>query len=105
MVDMNIQHFGPLERFAAKAIRLGAQHLEVEYKDGYEEVFAAAGALGFEIGRLRSSGKVAAALRQELERCTRRRLRIAVDGHTYELRGRSYDSFGEEAYQVQLRRI
>jgi len=102
---MNIQHVGTLERFAAKAIRLGAELLEVEYKDGYEEVFAATGALGSEIGRLRSSGKVAAALRQELHQCTRRKLRIVVDGHTYELRGRSYDGFGEEAYQVQLRRI
>jgi len=101
----NIQHVGTLERFAAKAIRLGAELLEVEYKHGYEEVFAATGALGFEIGRLRSSGKAAAALRQELHQCTRRKLRIVVDGHTYELRGRSYDSFGEEAYQVQLRRV
>lgn len=103
--DMNIQHVSTLERFATKAIRLGAELLEVEYKDGYEEIFAATGSLGFEIGRLRSTGRPAAALRQELERCTRRKLRIVVDGSAYELRGRSYDSFGEEAYQVRLRRV
>lgn len=29
-----------LEKFAAEAIRLGADQLEVEYKDGYEAVSA-----------------------------------------------------------------
>jgi hypothetical protein len=102
---LNIQHVSILERFAAEAIRLGAELLEVEYKDGYEEVLAISGAFGVGIGRLRSSGQDAADLRQELQRCTRRKLRTVVDGFVYELRGRTYDSFGEEAYRVQLRRV
>ena len=102
---MHVRHISRLERFATKAIRLGAEILEVEYKDGYEVIFAAKGAFGVGIGRLRSTGSAAAELRQELARCTRHKRRIVVEGCTYELRGRVYDSFGEQAYQVVLRRV
>ncbi len=102
---MTAQHVSILERFAAEAIRLGAEQLEVEYKDGYEELSAIAGDFGFGIGRLRSSCQEAAGLRQELYQCTRRKRQVVVDGVKYELRGRTYDSFGEEAYRVRLRRV
>jgi len=58
--DMTAQHVSILEKFAAEAIRLGAEQLEVEYKDGYEELSAIAGDFGFGIGRLRSTGQDAA---------------------------------------------
>src|ERR1700681_257297 len=101
---MTAQHVSILEKFAAEAIRLGAEQLEVEYKDGYEELSAVAGEFGFGIGRLRSTCQAAAELRHELYQCTRRKRQIVVDGDKYELRGRTYDSFGEEAYRVRLRR-
>ena|SRR5437763_3127545 len=101
---MTAQHVSILEEFAAKAIRLGAEQLEVEYKDGYEELSAIAGDFGFGIGRLRSTGQDAATLRHELYQCTRRKRRIVVDGDNYELHARTYDSFGEQAYRVRLRR-
>ena len=93
-----------LEELAAKAIRLGAEELEVEYKDGFEEILAIAGDFGFGIGRLRSTSQDAAALRRELYQCTRRTRQIVVGGDKYRLRGRTYDSFGEEAYRVRLHR-
>jgi hypothetical protein len=102
---MSTQPGSILEKFAAKAIRVGAELLEVEYKDGYEEIFATAGGFGVGIGRLRSSGEDAAELMQELHQTTRRKRRIVVDGYTFELRARTYDSFGEQAYRVLLRRV
>ena len=39
---MTAQHVSILEKFAAEVIRLGAEQLEVEYKDGYEELSAIA---------------------------------------------------------------
>lgn len=101
---MTAQHVSILEKFAAEAIRLGADQLEVEYKDGYEELSAIAGDFGFGIGRLRSTSQEAATLRHELYQCTRRKRQIVVDGDNYELHGRTYDSFGEQAYRVRLRR-
>jgi hypothetical protein len=101
---MTAPHVSILEKFTAEAIRLGAEQLEVEYKDGYEELSAVAGDFGFLIGRLRSIGQEAATLRHELYQCTRRKRQIVVDGDNYELHARTYDSFGEQAYRVRLRR-
>lgn len=94
-----------VERLAREAVRLGADLLEVEYKDGYEEVFAAKGGAGYGIARLRSSSREALTLREELHRIAKRRRRIAVGGAQYELRGSVYDSFGEDAFRVELRRV
>jgi hypothetical protein len=102
---MTGQRGGILGEFAAEAIRLGAERLEVEYKDGYEEVLAIVGEFGFGVGRLSSTSQDAALLRHELYQCTRRRRQIVVDGDTYELRGQTYDSFGEVAHRVRLHRV
>jgi len=102
---MTAQHISILEKFAAEAIRLGAEQLEVEYKDGYEELSAIAGDFGCGLGSLRSTSQDAAALRHELYQCTRRKRQIVVDGDKYELHVRTYDSFGEQAYRVRLHRV
>jgi len=97
-----------LQRLAVEAIRLGAESLEVEYKDGYEGVLAVKGQVGYGIARLRSSSPEGAALREELYSITgrkRRRVRVTVDEREYELRGRVYDSFGEDAFRVELRHV
>jgi hypothetical protein len=82
--------------------RLGAEQLEVEYKDGCEELSAIAGDFGFGIGRLSSTSQEAATLRHDLYQCTQRKRQIVVDGDKYELHGRTYDGFGEQAYRVRL---
>jgi hypothetical protein len=101
---MTAQHVSILEKFAAEAIRLGAEQLEVEYKDGFEELSAIAGDFGFGIGRLSCTSQDATTLRHELYECTRRKRQIVVDGDNYKLHARTYDSFGEQAYRVRLRR-
>jgi hypothetical protein len=56
-----------LEEIASKIIRSGANSVEVEYKDGYEEIFPMTGPVGASIGfRLRSSSKEAKSLRADL---------------------------------------
>ena len=94
-----------VERLAREAIRLGADALEVEYKNGHEQVFAVKGGMGYGIASLRSSGSEAASLRDELRAITRRKRRITVGDDEYELRGRVYESFGEDAFRVELRRV
>jgi len=44
-------------------------------------------------------------LREELHRIAKQKRRIVVSGSQYELRGSIYESFGEDAFQVQLRRV
>jgi hypothetical protein len=54
----------------------------------------------------RSSSPEAGALRDELHRLAKRKQRIVVvDGLRYELRAGIYDSFGEEAFGVDLPRV
>ncbi len=93
-----------LEELAAQAIRLGADHLEVEYKDGCEEVFAMKSAFGWGIASIRSSSPEAKSLRNELYALAKKKQRVKIDERTYELRTRIFDSFGEDAFRVELRR-
>ena len=90
-----------LEFFAAEAIRLGADELEVEYDEGKDHIYALKGGSGFSIASLPWS----TALRKELSATTRRKRVIEVDGAKVELRATSFDSFGETAYRVELRRV
>ena len=91
-----------LEEIAAKAIRSGADAVEVEYKDGYEEIFPVSGPVGTSLGfALKSSSKEAKSLRADLYGMAKKSKRITVDGREYELRCRLYDSFGEHAFRLR----
>jgi hypothetical protein len=95
-----------LEEIATKAIGSGADAVEVEYKDGYEEIFPVSGPIGTTVGfRLKSSSKEAKSLRANLYNIAKRRRRISVDGREYELRCRLYDSFGEHAFRLQWKLV
>jgi len=102
---MVAKHESIVERLATQAIGLGADVLQVEYKDGHEQVFAAKGGVGAGIASFRSSSPEAVGLREELHGITKKKRRIAVGGSQYELRSRVYDSFGEDAFRVELRRV
>jgi hypothetical protein len=93
-----------VDHFVAKAIRLGADGLEVEYKDNHEEIFACKQSLGFGIGSLDSSDPAANELRDELWAMRRRKRAITVDGVRYELRCSVFDSFGETAFRVAIQK-
>ena len=101
---MPAEHKTILERLAEEAIHLGADMLDVDYKDGYEEVFAMKRGVGHAIAMLRSSSAEAAALRDELHAAARRKRRMTVDGREWELQCRVSESFGEDAFRVRLRR-
>ena len=91
-----------LDSLVAKAIELGAHVLEIEYKDGYEEVYALKGNTGVGIAMLPSNGSEATILRRQLHDSTRRKRRVSVEGSRYSLRVSEYDSFGETAYRVEI---
>ena len=94
-----------LEPLLAKAIGLGADQLEVKYKDRCEEVFATKSGFGLGIASFRSSSPEAKSLRNDLYALAKKKQRVKIDEHTYELRARIDDSFGEDAFRVELRRL
>lgn len=91
-----------IEQLASKAIRAGADALDIEYKNGHEEVFAMCGNIGHGIARLKSTGPEAESLRAELHAMVRRNRRLALAGREYQLRCRVHKSFGEDAYRVEI---
>jgi hypothetical protein len=94
-----------LRDLVREAVCHPADTIEVEYKDGHEEVFAVKGGVGYGIARFDSSGDQGVSLRKELYGLTRKKRRVAIGDVEYELRARVYESFGEDAFQVKLRRI
>lgn len=93
-----------LEKLVAEAIRAGAEELDIEYKDGYDEVCVMRGPVGFGIARFRSSSSEGIALREELFGVARKRRRLSIAGQEWDLRCRVRDSFGEAAFRVEVRR-
>ena len=93
-----------LDRLASEAIRQGADTIEIEHKDGYEEVYFMKGGAGSGITLPSPSPEVRSLLR-ELHGIAKRGHRVTVDGCEYDLRVRIWDSFGEDAFRVSLRRV
>jgi hypothetical protein len=66
-----------------EAVGVGADTIQVEYRDGYEEICVLKGGVGFEIARWPSSGRQAVALRKELHDLRKKRAKLTVSGVEY----------------------
>ncbi|OGV69850.1 MAG: hypothetical protein A3K19_29040 [Lentisphaerae bacterium RIFOXYB12_FULL_65_16] len=93
-----------LVQLVATAVECGAEWLEIEYEDGREQVYAGRGCTGVGIAALDASGAEATALREQLHAARRRGKPIVVEGVSYRLSVTAYESFGETAYRVEIRR-
>jgi hypothetical protein len=80
-----------LEPLLAKAISLGADQLEIEYKYRCEEVFAMKSGFGLGIGNFRGSSPEAQSFRNELYALAKKKQGVKIDEHTYEVRTRIFD--------------
>lgn len=96
---------GQLERLALEALGLGADALEVEYRNGHEDVVALKAHIGVSIARLACGGAEATQLREELAALARRKRKVTLGGEQCELRATEYDSFGERAFTVAIHRL
>jgi hypothetical protein len=93
----------PLGKCVSKAIKLGVNELEIEYKDGCEEVFAMKHCIGVGIATFKSRSEEAGLLRNELyEISERKERRIRVGGTEYKLKVEIFDSFMEDAFRVTI---
>jgi hypothetical protein len=88
----------------AKTLEVDGDELEVEYEDGYEIVYAIRGGQGIGIAELRSNSQQAEALRRRLEKLARRAGIVSIQGTDYRLKVTRYESFGETAYRVAVKR-
>lgn len=90
-----------LEGLCGHALSLGAQSIEVEYKDSRQWVFAHKGGIGFGIANYASSSADAKELRGDLY-AAKKPLRTVIGGQVYILTVRVFDSFGEAAFEVRI---
>lgn len=91
-----------LEQLIGSAVEVGANGLEIEYKDGREEVCAMMGNVGIGIASLDSSSEEVLALRQRIRKLRKKGTDVTVQGKTYRLRASVFESFGEEAYRIEI---
>lgn len=102
---MPTEHNAILDDLITEAVRLDATALEVEYDAGFEKVVVFRGATGWGIRQFGSSSREAVALREQLYRMRGKRRRVTIDGCTVELKVTVHDSFGEDAFRVELRGV
>ncbi len=92
-----------LYQLILKASEMGADKLEIEYKDGYEEITASKGGSGFGIDRLKSDTDETMRFLSRI-RELRKRKRVKISGEEYEIQISVYDSFGENAYRIKFQK-
>jgi selenophosphate synthetase-related protein len=91
-----------LEGLCGHAQSLGAQSIEVEYKDSREWVFAHKGGISIGIANYASSSADAKELRGDLYAAAKKRVRTVIGGQVYILKVRVFESFGEDAFEVSI---
>jgi hypothetical protein len=105
MTDIVIIKGNPLTEFVSKAVELEARELEVEYKDGYEEITVLKGQMGFGIARLKSDGKEATNLRNQLYAISQNKEgKIRLNDGEYRLNVETYQSFGEDVFRLTIKK-
>jgi len=88
----------------AKVIEVGATKMEVEYRDGWEEILAVDSLVGVGIARLESRSQQARALRADLYAIAKKRQVVHISGCERVLRVRVVDDFGEDKFIVAIER-
>jgi LexA DNA binding domain len=91
-----------LEGLCGHAVSLGAQSIEVNYKDGREWVFANKGGMGIGIANYKSSSADGKELRGNLYATAKKPVRSVIGGQVYVLKVTVFDSFGEDAFAVSI---
>ena len=91
-----------LEGLCGHALSLGAQSIEVEYKESREWIFANKGALGIGIANYASSSADAKELRGNLYAAAKKPVRTVIGGHVYILKVRVFESLDEDAFEVSI---
>jgi diaminopimelate epimerase len=92
-----------LQSLVREAIQLGADAVEVEYRDRFDEIVAYLGPLGQVLARLPGNSPDAVALQRSLHVWKARPRRIRVGGESRIIRTEVWDSFGEDAFRLSLK--
>jgi len=93
-----------LLELVAKTLAVGAYEMQVEYEDRKEHVLAFQEGVGFGIASLDASSEEAQALREALYQIRRKQKIVTIEGVEYRLRARIHQLFGEDVFQVTIKK-
>jgi len=93
-----------LDEVVDRVLATGATEFEVEYKDRQEHVVAFSGPVGVGVAAFRSDSDDAQELRSQLYALKKKRRKMIHAGVEYVLRVTIFDSFGEDAFRVTIKR-
>ncbi|HEY3454725.1 MAG TPA: hypothetical protein VGK64_09005 [Bryobacteraceae bacterium] len=91
-----------LEGLCGHVLALGAESIEVEYDEGYEWVYARHGPTSVSIAKYKSGSDDARELRGNLYAAAKKPVRTVLNGQRSTLRVRIHESFGENAFDVEI---
>ncbi len=89
-----------LTEFLQKALAMGCDSIEIEYKDRKEWIFAFSGSVGCGIGCLDPAE--AKPMFREMDDLKRKK-EVTIGGVKYRLTFSRYESFGEWVYRIQMK--
>ena len=104
MISKHSEASDVLLELVARVIKAGVDHMEIAYKNGREEVFAVSSGIGVAIASLDSSSEEARLLREELYAIAKKKRVVNISGCAYAMRVQIFDSFGEDAFRVTIKR-
>ena len=91
-----------LEQLCGHAMSFGAQSFETERKDGRQRAFAQIDGARTRIANFEDSKTDAKELRANLDAATKKPVRTVIGGKVYILQVRVAESFGEDAFEVNI---
>ena len=91
-----------LMEFLEKAVAIGCNEIEIEYKDRKEWITGFRGCVGWGIGCLNSDQ--AKLIFKDMDELKRRK-EVTMGGTRYQLVFSRYESFGEWVYRIQMKEM
>lgn len=91
-----------LEDICAHVRSFDCGSISVECKDSHERVFAEFDGVGEQIAAFPSSSSDARELRRNLYAAAKRPVRTVIEGQVFILKVRIHESFGEDAFEVEI---
>lgn len=91
-----------LLEYLQKAREVGADAIEIEYKDGKEWIFAYHYNVGAGVGSVPSNSKQSEALFKELDELKKKKV-VDLGGVAYRVKFSKYESFGEWTHRIEMK--
>jgi len=104
MTDIIFIKSSLLAKYVSKAIDIDAFEIEIECRDGYEEIIAMRNQMGLSIDRLDSESEEALNIKEQLYALQENNTGIIhLHEKIYRIKVETYQSFGEDIFRIKIK--